>query len=239
MKPRIFVPIALTEEKLHFRLRRAYLDCIIAAGGLPVVVPVTLSLEDLRTLFEQVDGVLLTGGADVDPVHYGQVPHPATYGIDPDRDRTELALVRWAVTADKPLLGLCRGLQVLNVALGGTLIQDIPSQCPHALPHDGEALGQPRTALLHEVTVQPNSRLAALLKQQRLAVNSLHHQAIDQLAPTLVATAHADDGLIEAVEVPTCRFVLGVQWHPEELAPTRPDMHQLFAAFVEACRLGL
>jgi len=235
MKPRILVPIALTEEKLHFRLRRSYLDCVIAAGGLPVLVPVTLPLEDVRFLFEQSEGVLLVGGADVEPAYYGQPAHPTTYGIDPDRDRVEFALVRWAVETNKPLLGLCRGLQVLNVALGGTLIQDIPSHNPNALPHDAETLGQPRTALLHEITVEPHSQLATLLQQHRLAVNSLHHQAIDQLASSLVATAYADDGIIEAAEVPTCRFILGVQWHPEELAPTRADMHRLFTAFVSAC----
>lgn len=192
-------------------------------------------MKTLRAIYDRLDGVLLPGGGDVDPVRYGCTPHPATKNIDDSRDTLELTIARWAVDDDLPVFGICRGHQVLNVALGGTLVQDIPSEIGvSANRHDTN--GEPRTVRAHQVRIEANSRLATVLGQLRLEVNSLHHQAVDRLAPGLVATAWADDGVIEALESPAKRFVLGVQWHPEDLVEDDETMQRLFKAFIDAAR---
>lgn len=205
------------------------------AGGLPVAIPAGLREDTLRDIYQRLDGVLLPGGADVDPALYGETPHAKTYGIDAPRDAVELTLARWTVADDRPLLGICRGHQVINVALGGSLVQDIPSQVTTTLTHD-QADELPRTNRLHEVAIDPTSRLAAILGTTRVQVNSLHHQAVAQPAPVAVITAHAPDGVIEALEIPDKRFAVSVQWHPEDLAGDDAQMAALFAAFVAAAR---
>lgn len=187
----------------------------------------------LRQLFGLLAGLVLPGGADVAPARYGQEPLPCLGEVDPDLDRVELELARWAVEADLPLLGICRGLQVLNVALGGTLYQDIATQRVGALAHRGA--GRPRNELLHPVRLERGSRLAELLGATEFAVNSLHHQAIDQLAGAARAVGWAPDGVIEAIELPDRRFAVAVQFHPEELWPEHEPSRRLFAAFVAAC----
>jgi gamma-glutamyl-gamma-aminobutyrate hydrolase PuuD len=180
-----------------------------------------------------VDGLLLTGGDDVDPALYGEAAHP-TYDVsEPGRDAFEIDLVRRALDADLPVLAICRGLQVLNVALGGTLIQDIPSEPGQLLPHDTE--GPPATHA-HTVAITPGSYLAALVGPgNACAVNSRHHQAVRALGSGLVATAVAPDGIIEGAEVPSATFCVGVQWHPENFHATG-EFSGLFDGFVAACR---
>ena len=181
-----------------------------------------------------VDGLLLTGGDDVDPALYGEAPHPTFDVAEPGRDAFEIDVVLRALHADLPVLAICRGLQVLNVALGGTLIQDIPSEPGTLLPHDAEG---PSTTLAHTVTVTPGSCLAALVGPDAVrAVNSRHHQAVRALGRGLVVTGVAPDGVIEAAEVPGARFCVGVQWHPENFHRTG-EFDRLFNGFVEACRI--
>ena len=209
-------------------------NAIAQAGGLPVFIPSNIEESTLRCLYERMDGILLPGGGDIDPVLYGAQKHPATQRIDRARDDAEIAITRWAVEDDRPVLGICRGHQVFNVALGGTLLQDIPSQMNTNVPHDFPD-DVPRSKLAHGVHVIPDSRLAQILGETVLMVNSLHHQAVDLLAPVLRAAAYSTDGIVEAVEIPDHRFSLSVQWHPEDLTEYNP-IRRLFQAFVDAAR---
>jgi putative glutamine amidotransferase len=208
---------------------RDYDAAVRRAGATPR--PLSLDAPSSAAL-EGVDGLVLTGGDDVDPALYGESPHP-TYDVsEPGRDVFEIDLVCRALAADLPVLAICRGLQVLNVALGGTLIQDIPSEPGALLQHDAE--GPPNT-LAHSVAVAPGSCLAALVgPDDTRAVNSRHHQAIRALGQGLVVTATSPDGVIEAAELPAARFCVGVQWHPENFHAGEFD--RLFAGFVDACR---
>ena len=209
---------------------RDYETAVRRAGA----TPRPLALDDAAAVaLDGVDGLLLTGGDDVDPALYGEAPHPAFAVSEPGRDAFEIDLVRRALDADIPVLAICRGLQVLNVALGGTLIQDIPSEPVPLLPHDADG---PPTTLAHTVEVAPGSCLAALVGPDGTrAVNSRHHQAVRALGTGLVVTATSPDGLIEAAEVPAARFCVGVQWHPENFHATG-EFDKLFAGFIDACR---
>ncbi|HZU87529.1 MAG TPA: gamma-glutamyl-gamma-aminobutyrate hydrolase family protein [Anaerolineaceae bacterium] len=208
----------------------SYLRAIRRAGGIPMLIPVGNQNDDLECILERLDGLLLTGGGDIDPVRFNGAPHPRVYDIDEARDQQEIDLVKQAITADLPFLAICRGVQVLNVALGGTLYTDIEDQKPNALKHDWFP-DHPRNHLAHKITVQEDSLLHAILNCKTTKANSLHHQGIDQLAPDLKAVAVAPDGLIEAVETNT-RFGLGVQWHPEWLTEDA-KMQALFRALIE------
>jgi putative glutamine amidotransferase len=205
------------------------------AGGLPVLIPSGLEADTLRQIYERLDGVLVPGGGDINPAQYGAVPHPATAGIDDYRDAAEGQVIRWAVEDDRPVLGICRGNQMINVALGGTLIQDVPSQTGTPITHNHKAGDTPLVHHAHPITLDPHSRLANILGAPEVNVNSLHHQAVDQTAPGMKAVAWGPDGLIEALEMPDKRFVLSVQWHPENLIDDDPAMLALFRAFVAAC----
>lgn len=218
-------------------LSDAYLRAVYQAGGLPIMIPLGLAEADLQAILAQVDGVLLPGGGDVDPSYYHDPASDLIQRIDIDRDRVEIAAAQTAVSHQKPLFAICRGHQVLNVALGGTLWADIPSQIPGALPHDFDDV-KPRNFAAHLVNVLPDSALAAHMGTTVTAVNSLHHQGIRDLAPGLRAVATAPDGLIEGVEVPGHPFAIGVQWHPEWLVADNPAMHRLFQSFVAAAQNG-
>lgn len=223
------------QGRLYHRGYAPIAEAIAAAGGLPVYIPPGLDDDSLRDLYARLDGLLLPGGPDVRPNLYGQPQHPASQGIDDPRDALELALARWAVRDDLPVFGICRGHQVLNVALGGTLMQDIPSQWDTPLTHDIHD-GQPRSTRLHEVSIAPGSHLASILGQTQIPVNSIHHQSVQEAAPGARVTASAPDGIIEALEVPGKQFALSVQWHPEDLYSDDPVMARLFEAFVSAAR---
>lgn len=203
------------------------------AGALPVVIPSTLSDDALRGLYERLDGVLLPGGGDIDSKYWGEALHPSVYGLDAPRDHAEITLARWAVADDLPLFGICRGHQVFNVALGGALIQDIPSELAGALTHNNFS-PQPRDLKAHPVEVAPDSRLAGIVGAgDGLMVNSIHHQGVRTVPPGVRVTALSPDGVVEATEMPDRRFVLTVQWHPEDLT-AEPAMFALFRAFVDA-----
>jgi putative glutamine amidotransferase len=199
-------------------MNQRYSRAAAAAGGIPVMVPLIEDLPTLRALYDRLGGLLLAGGVDVDPAAYGEVRTPLTGAIDPARDRVEIQLARWALAEGKPIFGICRGLQVLNVALGGTLLQDIAAQHPGAIKHDYfPTQGYSRDHEAHHVRVTPGSRLHAALAAQEIPVNSMHHQAVADLGMGLRVTAVAADGVIEAIEAADHRFALAVQWHPESL----------------------
>jgi putative glutamine amidotransferase len=186
-------------------------------------------------MLEGMEGLILTGGEDVDPARYGTEPHPALGDVHPERDAFEIALVRAARLRRLPTLAICRGVQVANVALGGTLVQDLPSEWPAAIAHDGS---WGRSDRVHALRVAAGSRLAEAIGATDATTNSLHHQAIGRVADGLVAVAHAPDGVVEGVEwAADDWWMVGVQWHPEELMSTTEDWDRaLFAAFAAAVR---
>lgn len=212
-------------------LNRAYVDALQAAGVIPVLLPTESRLPDDLSW---ASGLLLPGGPDVEPRRYGQEPGPATRP-EPISDQLEFALAEWALRSRVPLLAICRGLQVLNVALGGSLVQDLPDHAPHPGGQDPPRRDRPA----HRLAVASDSLLGRIVGVDSIQVNSLHHQGIDRLAPDLLATAWAPDGLIEGVELRSESFGLGVQYHPEELAPHDRAARALFEAFAKACRDGV
>jgi putative glutamine amidotransferase len=218
-----------------YTLARKYAEGVAQAGGIPVIVPHNLDEDALRAVLVRLDGVVLSGGGDIDPALFGEAAHPATCEIEPDRDRIELMLARWMVERDAPFLAICRGIQVLNVALGGSLVQDIPSQVPDALQHSFDRKTTPRDYLAHPVKIDPSSQLARIMQVEVARTNSWHHQAIKQVADGLQVTAVAPDGVIEAVEVAGRRYAIGVQWHPEWLCDERVEHRRLFEGLVQAC----
>lgn len=217
-----------------------YFMAAAEAGAVPVIIPLfDDDLETLRAVYDRLDGVLLAGGVDMDPVTFGEAPHPQLGRTDPARDAVELSLAKWAIADRKPILGLCRGHQVLNVALGGTLWQDIGAQVPNAIKHDYfPTAGYSRDYLAHDVTVVPGSRLAAAFQARAIPVNSMHHQAVKALAPSLHVSAQAPDGVVEAVESGTEHYLVGVQWHPEIFDNRDARTRSLFRSFVEAAARG-
>jgi len=213
----------------------AYIEAIREAGGLPVLIPLTLAEDDLDELPARLNGILIPGGGDIDPAAYQAAPHPQTKNIDADRDRLELGLTRQAVKQGRPFFGICRGLQVFNVALGGTLYQDLPSEHPGPIIHSYPWREFPPDRIAHTVKVEEESLLARCLSEGPLIeVNSSHHRAVKDLAPGLEITARASDGVVEAIELPTHPFALAVQWHPEHLP--QPEMRRLFERFIAAAK---
>lgn len=216
-------------------VQQAYTNAILNAGGLPVLIPSDIKENGWKELVNRLDGILFTGGGDIALEYFNGEQHPAVYGIDPSRDALELGLARDAVAALTPFLGICRGIQIVNVALGGTLYTHIPDQLTNALVHDypGEDSIQARTTLVHPVNIAAGSRLGKIMGNALLWVNSLHHQGIKDVAPDLKAVAFAPDGLVEAVELPEHPFGIAVQWHPEWLTD-QEAIQRLFKAFVDA-----
>lgn len=211
-----------------------YVASVEQAGGRARVLEVS---ESPRTLVEELDAVLLTGGGDIDPVLYGEARHPTVDDAEPGRDEFELDLARRAISADLPLLAICRGAQVLNVAAGGTLVQDIPSAIESRLSH---RIADPKNAVAHTVRVSPGSRLERALGQtvdttHSCRVNSRHHQSVSRVGTGLVASALADDGIIEGIERTDAAFCVGVQWHPENFWKTG-EFGPLFESFIGAAR---
>jgi putative glutamine amidotransferase len=226
-----------TDKGAPFLLvRTTYTHAVEAGGGIPVMIPLKTDHAVLRHLYDRLDGIVISGGGDVAPSTYGaDSVSPYTVGIDEDRDEIEFALTRWAVEEDKPLLAICRGHQVLNVALGGTLYQDIREEVTGSIRHDAPSAAW-FSRQVHDVTVEPGSRLHAALgiKGTTATVNSLHHQGINRVAADLTISAQASDGMVEGLEIPQNRFTVGVQWHPEALVDEHPEMRHLFQSLVEA-----
>lgn len=231
-KPLIGVLPLYDEERESLWMLPGYFDGIRAAGGIPVMLPLEAEEGALRQLAGLCDGLLFTGGHDVDPALYGAERRAACGLSCPARDRLERALFSLAWERDLPMLGICRGLQLFNALLGGTLYQDLPAERPGGVEHH---MAPPYDRVCHTVELDAGSPLAALLERECLGVNSYHHQAIRDLAPPLRAMATAPDGLVEAVWAPERRFLWAVQWHPEFSFRTDGASARLFAAFVEHC----
>lgn len=208
-----------------------YLDGIKAAGGIPIVLPLDLSDEDAERIVETCDGFLFTGGQDVSPDLYGMNDATGTIVFSPERDKLESLLLSKALEADKPIMGICRGLQFINAFLDGTLWQDLPTQHPSEIVH---RQGKPYDAPTHQVTLSGD--LQTLLGKEVLNVNTLHHQAVKELGKGLIPMAVAPDDLIEAAQLMGKRFVWAVQWHPEYLFRTDKDSLAIFSCFVEHCK---
>ena len=219
--------------RYNYNLGENYIRAVQAAGGLPVAIPPLLKEDELLELFARLDGLLLTGGGDIDPAIFHQPRHRATRAVSDERDRAELALARWALEKTKPFLAICRGIQVVNVAAGGTLIQDIPTEVSASAIHTYSD-DTPRDYIAHTVRVEPDSRLAGILGATEVPVNSWHHQSCDAPGRGIRYTAWSPDGVVEGAQAPGCRFAVCVQWHPEEMFHNRPDMLALFRALVQA-----
>jgi putative glutamine amidotransferase len=238
--PLIGVSTSVTVDRYPERayVNAAYLNAVQQAGGVPVPLPPQLGRSGRAELLKRLHGVLLTGGGDVDPARFGESPHATTTDVSTARDELEIELTRWAIERRVPLLAVCRGLQVLNVALGGSLHQDIPSVLGSPFDHSQPGLqSKARSTPTHPVKVQDGSRLARVLGALEVDVNSFHHQAIHRLGHGLEGVAWAPDSIVEGVELADdAQFVLGVQWHPEELVGHDRTARNLFAALVQRAR---
>lgn len=234
MTPNILIPLA-AHNASHpelFALNQSYAEAVSRAGGNPIMVA-RPSDQTLRGLLSTIDGILLAGGHDVDPGAYGEEKSEHTCNVDQDRDRVEITLARIAQENNIPILGICRGLQVMNVALGGSLFQHVSAELPNSLTHDMHE-GHQRDFLAHAVDIQSGSLLARVCEKERIGTNSLHHQGIKRLSDKLSASGRTKDGLIEAVELDGHRFYVGVQWHPEELFDEASV--RLFEVFINAAK---
>ncbi len=227
MKPFIGITSSMTEDYGQLILRQEYLQAIVRAGGVPLVLPPSWEAELIHAYTSLCQGFLLSGGGDVDPCYWGELPSPALANISPIRDYFEIGLTKMVLRAQKPILGICRGIQVLNVAQGGSLYQDLQTGMSHRQ-------NAPRSHTFHDIVIERDSRIGGILGLLQTRVNSFHHQAVKEVAAGFVVSALSPDGVIEAIEAET-GFAVGVQWHPEDLRDV--GTAALFKALVEAARL--
>ena len=230
-KPVIGISAPLHPESRGYRVSHCYADAVAEAGGIPLLLPAADSPEDVNYLLPLLDGVLIPGGPDVDPLFYGEEPRQGLGLVIRSNDLFEMNLLKAARAAHKPILCVCRGMQVLNVTFGGTLIQDIPSQLPGALRH--LQIPVDRADPTHSVDLEKNSYLYEVYGKDTIRTNSFHHQCLEKVAPGFSVSAKARDGVIEAIEQKEER-ILGVQWHPEEMVHAHPEHLGLFRQLVEA-----
>lgn len=212
-------------------LLRAYVDAIAMAGGVPVVIPSSLATGGWETLYSRLDGIVFSGGGDIAVQQFAGEDHPSIDDVEPERDAVELSLFHAAASEGKPFLGICRGCQLINVALGGTLYTHLPEQLPGALQHDNP--GDMRHVLVHEVQIEEGTFTATVLGAPIVRVNSHHHQGLKDIASQLKVSGRSPDGLVEAIELPDHPFGMAVQWHPEWLTDQEPT-RSLFSKFVQA-----
>ena len=231
-KPIIGVTPLYDAERESIWMLPGYVDALKDCGALPLILPFTWTDSDVAQLVGMCDGILFTGGQDVDPALYQTKRSPQCGAVNAERDKMEYAFLQRALLLDMPVLGICRGAQFINVCLGGTLYQDIPSEMQLSVAH---MMVHPYNHACHDVTLEPGTPLYYLLKQTSLQVNSIHHQGIRELSFQLSPMAYAPDGLIEAFYHPMKGFTWGVQWHPEYLWREDTDERQIFQAFVDAC----
>lgn len=222
-------------EKDSFWMLPGYLEGISEAGGLPITLPLTEDEAELRRLVALCDGFLFTGGQDVSPRVYGEEKRPVCGECCEGRDKMERRLLPLVLEADKPVLGICRGIQIINAVLGGTLYQDLPSELPASVEHH---MAPPYDGVSHTVTLESDSPLRSLLGKDTLGVNSCHHQGIKSVAPGLQVMARSEEGLVEAVCRPESRFLWAVQWHPEFSHKVDADSRKIFSAWIQAAQKG-
>lgn len=239
MKPLIGISPTPEEKDFdhgHFRryaLANTYTTSVLAAGGIPVILPPHPDAID--DLLDALDGIIFSGGSDLDSSHWNEEPHPTAYGFDSERDDFEIRAVRKAVERDMPMLGICRGIQSVNVALGGSIVQDIPDQMPGSLQHRQHVDGKMNDTTSHSVRiVEGDNLLYTIHGDTVMETNSFHHQAIKELGEGLEVIATSEDGVVEAVWRPDMTFGLAVQWHPEMLAADHPDHAAIFKALIDA-----
>lgn len=244
MKPLIGITtgeiINLTESwsPVTYGQSHTYSDVIIRAGGIPVLLPITDDMSVLKQLYLQMDGLVFSGGNDVDPELYGETAQPKTIHVSKMRDSVEKQLMSWSLTDKKPLLAICRGMHLLNVVLDGSLYQDIRTDLPQASDHQMSSAKKDVEHLAHKLKVDKASRFYKIIESTTISANSHHHQAIKRLASDLIASAWSEDGLIEAVETASSNFVIGVQCHPESLQAVEPKWNLLFSSFVACSKPG-
>lgn len=237
MRPLIGIPCyAGIHEGTHrptYCNNRTYTHAVEAAGGVAVLIPLLNDLSMLEVLVERLDGLLFPGGKDIAPACYSEQPHALLGAVDPHQDEVELALAGLAIKWDLPTLGICRGMQLLNVALGGSLYQDIGAQVQDSLKHCYD--DQPRSQIVHNVQIEPGSRMEHILGGGEVWTNSLHHQSVKQPGKGVVISGHAEDGIAELLEVPDHCFMVAVQGHPEEIYTQESIWSRVFSAFIAAC----
>ncbi|WP_018249634.1 gamma-glutamyl-gamma-aminobutyrate hydrolase family protein [Orenia marismortui] len=236
-KPVIGITTFCAKEprKVYTKVSYNYINSVSLAGGIPVLIPLLNKTEDIEKYIELIDGLLLSGGEDVCPREYGENPIKEVTMINPDRDEWELKLYKKAYESNMPILGICRGLQLINIAEGGSLYQDIYQQVNDVLGHlssDTEIYH-----LYHSIEIEEKSKLFDIFSSNRIDVNSYHHQAVKDLAPGFKVTARSEEGIIEAIEDKKKNFVIGIQWHPEDLTMQHSEFIKLFKALVDKARI--
>lgn len=231
MKPFIGLTMSLEKETNQY-LAKAYSDAVFQAGGIALLIPYTVEDHVIQQLSLKLDGLILTGGGDIDPTLFDEEPHPGLGQIVPDRDEMEIALIEQFMEQNKPILGICRGCQILNIALGGDMYQDLTAQKQTILQHAQKA---PRYHASHTITIVEDTLLHSIYQKGLSKVNSFHHQSVRNVVEPFRVSAVSRDGVIEAFESKEHRFVMGVQWHPEDMVKNDPDAYRLFGAFVDAC----
>ena len=223
--------IRLDGDTSRVRLTAAYVTALESAGLIPLIVPPLSRASAAAVILDSVSGLVLTGGEDVDPARYGEKRHEKIRSINAARDATEIALIEEAKARGKPILAICRGIQILNVALGGTLVQDIPSQLDTKIAHDEDS---PRNSRSHDISIEPGSLIAKAVGTEHCTVNSFHHQSVKRVADGMRVTARSPDGVIEGLESADDWWVIAVQWHPEEMTDSpEPWDRGLFKAFAQ------
>jgi putative glutamine amidotransferase len=236
LKPLIGIPTRTIKDKDEYHsygIRFTFPRAIEKAGGAPVLIPLQLAPDTLRDVFARLDGLMLAGGVDVHPKEFGEAVEDFCGEIDEHRDAVELSMTRWALEHQVPVFGICRGIQSLNIAAGGSLYQDIPAQLEAKLPHAHRS-GDPYNLRAHEIQIERDSQLARALGETQVQVNSLHHQSVKQVAPGFRVVATAPDGIIEGIEATNGNYAVGVQFHPEWLIDDDARMLRLFQDFVRA-----
>ena len=231
-KPIIGIFPSFNNEKNQVFIDSVYIDEIVDSGGIPYIIPISPDPERNIEFIESIDGLILSGGVDIDPKYYGEENTGKSVEISPIMDESEAVLVRLAMEADIPILGICRGMQSLNVFCGGTLIQDIPSEYGESVIH---RLDNPNDAAFHNITIEKASPLSDAIGFGVHHINSYHHQAIKELAPGFCTAAVADDGIIESIYCENKKYVLGVQWHPERDYHAVPDSKKILDKFIGIC----
>lgn len=232
MRPLIAVTPLYNEKRSLQLMPSNYLEAVEQAGGAPVMLPLTKNTAVLEAVLSQCSGILFTGGHDIDPVLYGQDMIPQCGELSPLRDMMEGWMLNWVLEREIPVLAICRGMQLLNVHLGGTLYQDLSTQRKKVFNHSQEP---PYDTVVHTVLVAKDSFLSRFTGWGAIQVNSLHHQAVDRVAPGVIVEACSTDGVVEAIRLPTKPFVLGVQWHPEFNTDQQKASAEIFKGFVSAC----